>query len=386
MTRRRGEGSIRKVHCKCAGCVNCDGTCSHRNYWKAVWYCSGCDRHPVRGKHSKQFSSETAARIHLRDRLTAKASGEVEPGEHTFDELSEIWLAVKKAKRLKTKTIVGYQSILIHHLTPAFGEMPVRKITTAMVDAFIAEITRGSNTVRNVYRVLFSLMAYAQKIGWVSANPCAAELPKDEEEKVHTVLTPEELETLARASGSPTYEALIRFAGWTGMRSGELSALRVKHLNPLKGTVTVKRSVGKVEREFVEGPTKTYRERTMGVNKSAMQPVLDLIEGRGPEELVFINGNVDGGYLAPDQILNAVRKAAKVALPPAKQMVRVHDLRHTHASILIAYLGADVVTVSRRLGHRDPAITLKVYSHWFPERQEELVLAMEELAIQAGAA
>ena len=80
MSRRRGEGSIRKQHCKCAKCrAGCKASCGHNTYWRALWYCQGngggCATHEVRGQHSAQFKHEVEARTHLREQLTAKSAG-----------------------------------------------------------------------------------------------------------------------------------------------------------------------------------------------------------------------------------------------------------------------------------------------------------------------
>lgn len=151
----------------------------------------------------------------------------------------------------------------------------------------------------------------------------------------------------------------------------------------------MQRSVGKVSGgEWVEGPTKTYRERKLRVIKAALDPVVALCEGKGPDDLVFTNGHTRIGtdnYLSADQVLGALRAAAKKVLPERKQAIKVHDLRDTHASILIGYLGWDAVSVARRLGHRDANVTLSRYAHWFPEREDELMEAMEGLASRSAA-
>jgi hypothetical protein len=162
----------------------------------------------------------------------------------------------------------------------------------------------------------------------------------------------------------PRYELLVRFAAYTGLRAGELVALRVRHLNLLRGRCEVGESATEVDGRLVWGPTKTCARRTVPLPRFLRERLAAYLAERphGPDDLVFTAPQ--GGPLREQKFVAGIFKpaAARAGLP---HRLRFHDLRHTCASLLIAQ-GASIKAVQAQLGHASATVTLDRYGHLFP--------------------
>jgi integrase len=169
-----------------------------------------------------------------------------------------------------------------------------------------------------------------------------------------------------------TFYPIVALALAPGMRRGELLAMRWQDVDLDGGTLRVERSLEETGRglRFKEPKTKHGR-RTISLPPSAIEALrmhrrqqleLRMALGKGrPERATLIFSTIEGGPLSPDNLSRDWRRVtAARELPP----VTFHALRHSHASALIAS-GLDVLTVSRRLGHGSPVITLNTYGHLF---------------------
>jgi integrase len=181
-------------------------------------------------------------------------------------------------------------------------------------------------------------------------------------------LTVRQVEDLAEAI-DPRYRMLVRFATYSGLRAGELVALRVRHLNLLRGTCEVVDSATDVDGRLVWGTTKTYTRRRVHLPRFLCDQLAAYLADRphAPDDLVFTAPQ--GGPLREQKVIERFYKtaAAKVGLPE----LRFHDLRHTCASLLIAQ-GASVKAVQAQLGHASATITLDRYGHLFPDELSQL--------------
>jgi integrase len=173
--------------------------------------------------------------------------------------------------------------------------------------------------------------------------------------------------------------------GWrllaaTGMRRGEALALRWRDVDLDAGRLQVRRSLGTVKtkgagEQFVEGPTKTGQARVVDIDVDTVASLRTYRAIRGSLSLELVRdaalvlGNLDGSHWHPErysrrfveQVLQARRTLGEDQLP----RIRLHDLRHTHATMLLA-AGEPVKVVSERLGHANAMITLTVYQHVHP--------------------
>lgn len=197
-------------------------------------------------------------------------------------------------------------------------------------------------------------------------------------------LTHEELALLAEKTDE-RYRALVLVAGYTGLRSGELMALRRHHVDVLRRTISVTEQVQHIGGQFVVSAPKSAAGRRSVSMPRLVAEALDAhfraLEDQSVDALVF--PAPEGGYLVAQNF----RKRAW--LPAVKaaglEPLRLHDLRHTCASLAIA-AGADVKVLQRMLGHASAALTLDRYGHLMPGQAESVAERLDEMARAAGTA
>lgn len=312
--------------------------------------------------------------------------------------VAEEWAGTWLLDGLGPKTRVGYASILKRHVLPAFGGAKITEVSAEAIQAWLGELsaTHEPNTVRRIYTVLRNVFKLAVERGYIGANACDGVRfrrlrtnrrgENNDGEDVRVVATEAEARALADAT-DPRYRLLVLTAAYTGARAGELRALRRRDIDSLRGQLHIVRALKevttKVAKEeaaagaevygnLVFGSTKTYERRRVTLPPwlaSEMEDHLATLPA-SPVALVF---TTEGGE--PIRQSNFYRRyfkpAVRAALPASKHGLRFHDLRHSHASWLIAG-GANVLQVMKRLGHRDIRTTLNTYGHVFPSDEAAL--------------
>jgi len=229
-------------------------------------------------------------------------------GSVGFDQVADVWLTSIHGRR-RPKTIDGYEKLLNLHVRPAFGARRIGSVSYADVDRFVRELEasgRRPGTVRNAFFVVKMVFDYGIRDGRIRNNPCTGvELPSPRSPEM-LFLTAAEVRALAAAiderwlantrvrkspGGPPPYNVLVEFAAFTGLRAGEVAALRIGSVDLRRGTVRVARSASTVRGELVEGEPKTKAgRRTISLPG---QVVAELVEHMaryseaGPDGLVF---------------------------------------------------------------------------------------------------
>ncbi len=188
-------------------------------------------------------------------------------------------------------------------------------------------------------------------------------------------LTAEQVDQLDRVLGDQA-GTLVVFAAYTGLRAGEVAALRIGRVDLLRGTVEVAESYAEVHGALVLGATKTYERRTVRMPRFLCDRLGEHLARAGrtqPGDLVFTDSA--GGPLRHSNFYRRTFKPAVVAagLP---ERLRFHDLRHTCAALLIAQ-GAHPKAMMERFGHSSITVTLDRYGHLFPSLDETLVDGLE---------
>jgi integrase len=301
-------------------------------------------------------------------------------GRRTIGSWAEEWLAGMAHLRVKTRS--GYDSDLRTHVLPRFGDVPVGAIQQSDVKRFIADLVAGGSapgTVRNARKVLRQVLATAQAAGAIRTNPCdGARVPTSPRQEM-AFLSPDEIEALATAIG-PRFDTLVRFAAYTGLRAGEICALRAGRVDLTNRRVTVAESVTEVNGHgLIFTPPKTYERRSVtlpGFLIEELEPRLS------DDPTAFVFPGSGGTVLRHKGFYRHTFKPAVRAagLPPH---LRFHDLRHTCASLCIA-LGAHPKAIQERLGHSSITVTLDRYGHLFPKLDEALTDRLDELARRAA--
>ena len=301
-----------------------------------------------------------------------------------FRDWADEWMAT--TAHLKPKTRAGYESDLRVHVLPVFGDRAIGSVQQVDVRRFVADMVASGaapGTVRNARKVLRLVLAAAEGSGAIRGNPCNGVRVPASPKADMVFLDAEDVEALATAI-DPAYATLVRVAAYTGLRAGEICALRVGRVDLLHGRVLVAESVTEVDRlGLVFGEPKTYQRRSVTLPAFLRDELADHLAGRtvGPDDFVFPSPK--GGVLHHKWFYRSRFKPAVVAagLPPS---MRFHDLRHTCASLCIA-LGAHPKAIQERLGHSSITVTLDRYGHLFPKLDEALTDRLDELHRDAAA-
>lgn len=370
---------------------NGEGTITQRadGRWEArVWLADG-RRKCYYGKTRQEVARKLAEGVRDRDKGLPQHSDE-RLRLSTF--LSE-WLDGKRAT-LRPRTFTRYQELLAH-VQKALGSQQLTRITPRALQRFYGDLQAekpvgaglSPTTAHHVHSALRQALASAERQGLLARNPAdLVDAPRMRQTEMHT-LDLAQSRTLLEAARGDRLEGLYALALATGMREGELLALRwrdvdldVHHLQ-VKGTLAWRSGQG-AGHGFAIGQPKTKRSRrridldpeTVAALRrhKACQAQERLAVGAlwGSEshwpDLVFTNeigGPLDARNLAQRSFNRLLRRAG---LP----IIRFHDLRHTAATLMLLH-GVNVKVVSERLGHSSAAITLDRYSHVLPSMQRD---------------
>lgn len=261
--------------------------------------------------------------------------------------------------------------------------MPVGKITKPVVKAWVAERLNsgvGVGTIRNALRnVLKPSFDAAVDAGYLRANPAlGVKLPASESEEM-LFLDAVQVRALAEEI-TPPYGTLVTFAAYTGLRAGEIAALRVGRLDFLRRTIDVRESATDINGRLTYGTPKTRTSRrTVPLPSFLVEPLSQLIAPYADDPMAFVFRSPDGGPLRHGNFYGRAFKPAVVrALPESLHALRFHDLRHTAAALMIA-TGADPYSIMRRLGHSSIQVTFDRYGHRFPERDAAITEGLERM-------
>jgi integrase len=349
-----------------------------RPRWRARY------RDPSGRERSKSFTRKVDAERFLVAVGADLVRGQwVDPqhGRTTVGELAERWFATTAA--LKPKTREDYRSLLDNHVLPAFGQRPVASIDTLAVRGWLAGLVSGGlspSRAKHAYYVLFAVLEAAIQAGALLRNPAAGIRVPLSRRREMRFLSAGEVEQLAEAI-TPPYGLLVRFAAYTGLRAGELAALRVKRLDLLRGTVRVVESASEVGGHLVLGATKTYAERTVRLPRFLREDLAVYLARRPRDPDGFVFTAPKGGPLRHNNLYQRIfcPALARAGLPA---QVRFHDLRHTCAALLIAQ-GAHPKAIQAHLGHSSIQVTMDRYGHLFPDALEQLADRLDAARDQA---
>ena len=354
-------------------------------------------RKPNGQSGSKTFADKESARAFMAAVETDKDRGEfVDPRmrRRLFDEWAWAWW--ESTSKLAPATRRGYWFTLNNHVLPAFSGRPMVAIDWADVELFISDRRKvlGWKKTQDCVSVVSLIMKLAIKSGVRRDNPAADHHIPGRRQKVRrqNMLRMEQIEAFVAAM-HPHYQA----AGWTlvftGYRPAELCGANVGDLDFMRRRIEAASTYQPVHRygddvrgiepyQMVTGPTKTEAgDRSIPLPEWLCDAIAAELAARarqlgrplGREEPLFVtqHGNrINRDHFRQDQIRPALRAAG---LP---ESFRTYDFRHNHASLLID-LGANVLQVAKRLGHTDPAVTLRVYGHLFEDAQEQLTTKLD---------
>jgi integrase len=323
-----------------------------------------------------------AAERELRRLLHTVDTGEhVDPNRMTVRQWLEHWLATVRAE-VSPKTHERYGEIVRNFLAPALGNDALTKLAPTHIQAAYNGWATGGRldgkpgglspqTRRHIHRVLRTALGRALEQQVIARNPADAfkkRLPKVERRTLTTLTAEQSAHLLEAIAHSRVYWPVL-LALSTGMRRGEILALRWKNVDLDRGTVQVMESLEQTRAGIRFKAPKTDRHRVITLPAYAVQE-LRLLRRQQAEDLLALGVRQTGETLLccradgqPHKPLSLTYEFARfVARMKDLPRVRFHDLRHSHATQLLAS-GVHPKIASERLGHASIGITLDLYSH-----------------------
>jgi integrase len=311
----------------------------------------------------------------------------VEPSKMTVSDYLSNWLAEYAKLNVSPKTYERYMDIISKNILPALGEYHLSKLRPLHIQSFYTDaLTQGrkdgrgglsAQTVLHFHRVLRKALQQAVKWQLLARNPTeAVEAPRPQRKEMHAVDETGTARLLHAVEGMRLYMPVL-LAVMTGMRRGEILALRWQDTDLEKGKIAVRRSLEQTRDGLRFKQPKTGKGmRSIALPGIAVQTLRRhkiaqaqerLRLGPAYEDNDLVCPRLDGGPWAPDSLSTAFAGLIRRSDLPR---VRFHDLRHSHATQLLRH-GIHPKVVSERLGHSKVGITLDTYSHVLPGMQEE---------------
>jgi len=295
---------------------------------------------------------------------------------------------------LRPTTWWKYRGLLDNHVLSQWGELPLNKILKEDIEVWVAKLLKskddggsglGPSQARHAYRVLSMVLEWCVPAR-LPRNPARGVKVPVLPEYEHIYLSYEQVEALAEASRTlvtkykqptacaPINPVFMRLLAYTGIRWGEAAALRIGRVDLAKRRIRIASTFYELNGVQHEGLPKNGKPRTVPIPEFLCHDLAALIAGRDENELLFLTRRKQSlrANNWRTREFNAAVATAELDIPG----LTPHKLRHTAASLAIAS-GADVKVIQTMLGHKDASMTLDIYGHLFPDRLDEVAVALD---------
>lgn len=372
-----------------------DGSIRQRgpNAFQLRWYVNN-DRHQitVRGTLA-DAKRELRAKLKGADDGQHVAPSRIKVADHVRSRIGQ-WHA---SGEITATTFERYQHLVENQIVPFLGDKFVQKLKPIDIEQWHAALrTKGrkdgaggisARTITSAHRVLGKTLNDAVRFDMLTRNVTSREgqsAPRVEAREAEIIPADVLNEVLRKLRGHAIYSKAVT-ALFTGLRRGELLALQWANVDLEGKLITVRQALQETkEGVIINDTTKTKAGRRVvtlpaivvtvlrDVRRQQLEERLALGLGRLPDQALVFPAR-DGGPSRPTNLSSGWASVAKAIGLPG---VTWHCWRHTHCSMLIDG-GVDVVRISKRLGHADPSVTLRVYSHLFQKRDDKSVEAID---------
>lgn len=324
-----------------------------------------------RGFKTKREAEQFAATVEVKKMTGSYVAPSL--GQITVGELGPKWLI--RQVHHKPSWSARLESIWRVHVEPKWGRRRIADILGTEIQDWVAELDLSASSVAHAHTVLAGILDDAVKDRRLAMNPARGiNLPR-KVDKPKNFLTGAQVQALANESKHPEIVLLL---ATTGLRWGEMAALRIRDVDLGQGRIRVERSASKVNAETIIGTTKTHAARSVAVPSSVLKLLAPVMVAKSPDELLWSREN--GQPLRPPTTTHWFGAAVKrcQAVDTEFPRVTVHELRHTAASLMIAS-GKNVKVIQNQLGHKSATMTMDQYGHLFPSDLDDLATAMDDL-------
>lgn len=346
----------------------------YKNEKRGTWFVSFRYRDwdgTRRQKKKEGFKTRREAVEYEREFLAKQGGGT----DMSIGSLVELYMA-DCATRLRVTTVESKRWIFKTKILPTFGSVPVRDVTPTMIrrwqnDLLADPVGYAPTYLKTINNQLSALMNYAVRFYGLPVNPvplCGAFGKKKAAEMLFW--TRDEFHLFIGHVKKPAARLAFELLFWTGMREGELLALTLNDFDFVKARLSITKTATQVNGETVIQPPKTPRsERVISIPRFILALVKDYADrlvDYEPHDRLF--------YFTKHLLYTTMTSASAAA---GVKRIRIHDLRHSHASLLIE-MGCSPLVVSERLGHENIQTTLQTYSHLYPNKQDEVVSQLDD--------
>jgi integrase len=303
--------------------------------------------------------------------LRRRAGERIEPSRQALADYAADWLA---RQTVRPRTLEIYTWALNQHLIPYFGRRRLDQISADDIAAFIAHMQSKKLkgwTITSALRPLSIILAQAARKGRIPVNPMSqlerGERPRHDDQRAKRILNLDEMRALISHADSEQNRCLLELLLTSGLRVGEALGLTTDDLDHQHSVIRVHYQLG---RDGTRTPLKTNEsQRALDIPPDLMHRLAKLTAQRRNTADAFVFASRNGTGLERKTVRAALTRAttaAKIATPHPT----LHDLRHSHASMLIA-LDHNLVDIQHRLGHKKPDTTLRVYAHEWKYRDAQ---------------
>ncbi|MDZ5441760.1 tyrosine-type recombinase/integrase [Micromonospora sp. 4G57] len=328
-------------------------------------------------QRKKSFTRKVDAdryRAEVEHKLNTGQYVDPKAGRTTFEVYAEQWRAMQPHR---PNTAARTRSQLTKHVYPAIGGRPLAQLRASELQAFVTGLAVAPSSVRPIWATVRAILSAAVRDRLIPYDPAdRIKLPELPRQQI-TPLTVDQVDQLAAAVPA-RYRALVVVGAASGLRQGELFGLQVADVDFLRRTLTVERQLQPAAGGGVEvGPLKNRSSyRTLPVGQVVVDALAAHLAAYPAAGAAYVFRDDDGQPLHRNRFNRDVWGPARTAagLPE----VTCHDLRHFFASVLIG-AGHNPKAVAERLGHADPAMTLRVYAHLWPEDDDRTRQAIDDV-------
>lgn len=333
--------------------------------------------HIKRGFRTRKEAKDYEARL-----IYLKASGKLEefikPTHKTYSEIFEKWYQAYQ-DTVEPTTASRTLDMFRLHILPVMGELPISKISPLDCQNFITEKAKTFKNIKQIKSYTRKVFDFAIKMKLLKHNPMAdIIMPKRKKQRIENYWTVQELQeflAIVRQEEPYKHYALFRLLAYSGLRKGELYALKWTDIDFQSETLSISKSLGRLDGKAIEKSTKNdFSVRRIKLDSetiSILQEWKDISQKEKAQlavaplsieqDFIFTYCTRTGSIepLHADYINNVL---TQIIRKHGLRKISPHGFRHTHATLMIE-IGVDPVNTAKRLGHASSQMTLDTYSH-----------------------